>query len=528
MNKKKKIWLVSREYDGVAEAGGVKNVTTSLAENLFKEGIDVTVIMPLYKCSKIDLIKNYTEDICSPVILKIKDKEVPVRFDKGILNGVNLIFINTECFKEKNGVYTYTWEDEKENYVHVKGTGHLDVLFMNTVFQKAVIEYAKKSISVSEENEEKLVPDVIHCQDAACAMVPVFAQNVKKLRQIKYIVTIHNAGPGYHHEYYSLDSAEYLTGLNRDILKKGLNEKSVEPFLLAAFYSCITTVSPWYAEEIMKGTTQTQGLSEQYQKMGINIKGITNGIDSEKYLPENKNISLLPYEYNPCICQLEGKYKNREYFLEHYASENTFETNANEIKKYGYISNKNNDSNKITYISYHGRIVSQKGIDVLINAASLLMQENNNIRFIFMGQGEKRLENALALTAEKYKGRCVYFLGYERSVARLCTASADFAIFPSIFEPCGLEDFIAQIFGTIPIAHATGGLCKIKDGGTGFLYKDNDEKSLIAAVNRACEYKKNKSQFIDLIQNAAISVKQDYSWKNVIKYSYMNLYFENN
>ena len=39
----KKIWLVSREYAGVAEAGGVKNVTASLAEGMVQlEEIECT------------------------------------------------------------------------------------------------------------------------------------------------------------------------------------------------------------------------------------------------------------------------------------------------------------------------------------------------------------------------------------------------------------------------------------------------------------------------------------------------------
>lgn len=522
MSEQKKIWLVSREYDGIAEAGGVKNVTTSLAENLCRTGIDVTVIMPLYKCTKFDLLRHYEEDVVSPAVVKIDGKEVPVRFNSGIANGVKIILVNTECFAEKKGVYTYTWEDEKENYVHVKGTGHFDVLYMNTVFQKAVVEYAKKCID--EEDSQNKKPDVIHCQDAACAMVPVFANIIKKLRQIKYIVTIHNAGPGYHHEYYSMDIAERLTGLSGFILEKGINGQAVEPFLLAGLYADITTVSPWYAEEIMNGTTETQGLSEGFKKLGIKITGITNGIDSEKYLPEKKEISLLPYEYSPGKCQLEGKYANRQYFLEHYASRNACLDEYPEIRKYGFIST-TNESEKTVYVSYHGRIVSQKGIDILQKAAVLLLEENLNIRFIFMGQGEQSLEKALAGISEKYTGRCVYFLGYERALTRLCTAAADFAVFPSNFEPCGLEDFIAQIYGTVPVAHATGGLCKIKDGGTGFLYKENNEKSLAEAIKRACEYRKNRSQFINLIQNAALSVNQDYSWKNVIRNSYMQLYF---
>ena len=54
-----KIWQISREYAGIAEAGGVKNVTTSLCEELTKEGHDVTLFIPLYKCTCFDSLKEY-------------------------------------------------------------------------------------------------------------------------------------------------------------------------------------------------------------------------------------------------------------------------------------------------------------------------------------------------------------------------------------------------------------------------------------------------------------------------------------
>ncbi|MBP5436723.1 MAG: glycogen/starch synthase, partial [Treponema sp.] len=40
------IWVVSREYAGIAEAGGVKNVACSLSESLVKAGHSVTLFIP--------------------------------------------------------------------------------------------------------------------------------------------------------------------------------------------------------------------------------------------------------------------------------------------------------------------------------------------------------------------------------------------------------------------------------------------------------------------------------------------------
>src|SRR5574344_2191739 len=60
-----KIWIVSREYAGIAEAGGVKNVTWSLAEELVRTGSSVTVFLPLYGCTDFSNIKDRKDYIVS-------------------------------------------------------------------------------------------------------------------------------------------------------------------------------------------------------------------------------------------------------------------------------------------------------------------------------------------------------------------------------------------------------------------------------------------------------------------------------
>lgn len=522
--------MVTREYAGIAEAGGVKNVSCSLSESLASLRNEVTVFIPMYACTDTSSLSGVEDLPGECILVQACGGEHRVDFAHGFLNGIEIVFVKHPCFLEKRGVYTYTKADEELDAGNVHGSGHRDALFMNTVFQKAVVLYGYKRMS------RQGGPDVIHCQDAATALVPVFVdfekQNSKAAygfyEKTKCIVTIHNAGPGYHHEFYSIGDATFNTGLPESILKNGLNGGNVEPFLLAEKSSCITTVSPQYADEIMDERTDTAGLSHVFRERGTRIVGITNGIDISRYTPSDKSVSLLPYSFDPEKGDLAGKYLCRRELLQKYADESVPADmlRSSGIESYGFIDGDCSDD--ITYIAYHGRVVWQKGITVLARAADYILSKNLPARFIFIGQGQPDLEKELLQVALKHEGKCVYFRGYDRLLSRLCIASADLALFPSYFEPCGLEDLIAQIFGTIPVAHATGGLCKIIDEETGFLYKDNTSEDLSAILEPLIKIKAmtGADVFKKMIAHTAANVREKFSWEQVTLTRYMPLYKE--
>ncbi|HOC30196.1 MAG TPA: hypothetical protein PKH40_10980, partial [Treponemataceae bacterium] len=130
----------------------------------------------------------------------------------------------------------------------------------------------------------------------------------------------------------------------------------------------------------------------------------------------------------------------------------------------------------------------------------------------------------------------LFISGYEKSFARLAVAISDFLVLPSIFEPCGLEDYIGQIFGTIPVAHAVGGLRKILNNITGFLYASSPQKSDSEVLsNLLCVLGKqvlqdndegvmNSHQLLQIIKNASVFVQRNASWDSVILNQYLPLY----
>lgn len=520
--KDKKIWQISREYAGIAEAGGVKNVCCSLAEEVCRLGASVTQFIPLYGCTNLKNIQGFDTipNVCFN--FEYKKKKYRVNFAQGYYNRIRIIFIINTCFTEKNGVYTYTVLDEALNSNYKSGNGHIDAILLDLMFQTAVLNYSLLTGDYA---------DIIHCQDAATALIPFLARIVPKYssfyEHIKFIVTIHNAGAGYHHEVPLLDLVS-CTGLPLEAFDLGLLGGQVEPYLLSEKYARYTTVSPWYADELCNPENkESAGLSSEFFKRKTKIIGITNGIDYEKYNPKNTDKSLISYAYDPEKGDFAGKLKLRQKFVHYYKdmhiSPVVASKNPDFIQQYGVLTHNENN----VYFSFHGRLVQQKGIDILESAAKIVLEKADNIRFLINGQGSPDLENRCIELANRYTGKFLYLKGYERAVARECVAVSDFLLLPSYFEPCCLEDFIGQIFGAIPVAHAAGGLCKIINKKTGFLYNENTPQKLANMIlNLTSERIKNPEKFLNLAQYASSYIHEEYSWQKIVKTYYIPLYLE--
>lgn len=514
-----KIWEVSREYAGIAEAGGVKNVVCSLSEGLRRQGLEISVFLPFYGCTVYSSIENFQTLNGKSVSINVSGQDYSVSFATGSVDGIHFIFIVSPIFETKLGVYTYTELEERKDPSHRHGEGHVDAPVMEMLFQKAVLEYG---LLYPEE-----IPEVIHCHDATCAFLPSFARELpsyqEAFKDTRFMTTIHNAGPYYHHEITDLQRAKNLTGLPEEVLIKGSWNGSVEPYFLSGFYSLLTTVSPWYAEELMDPSSDnTAGLSEAFSSSGMKVYGITNGIDLNRYNPEDIRVSGLSFPYSPLKGDFDGKETIQRELVNMYKKSNDRSVDTPgippDITPHGYITHGS------VFFSFHGRLAYQKGVDIIINAIPAVLEAFPSARFIVGGQGSSDIENALIKSTEQFPGKVLYLKGYEKSTARQIVAASDFLILPSHFEPCGLEDLIGSIYGTIPVAHETGGLKKIIDGKTGFLFSENTPEVLSELLVRlAGQYVENNQSFKEIRIKGARMVHEQYNWNSIIINGYMPL-----
>ncbi|UTC51192.1 glycogen synthase [Treponema sp. OMZ 855] len=534
------IWVVSREYAGFAEAGGVKNVVKSLAEAAAAYGLTVTVFLPRYGNNSEDL-----DNCIGEAQIRVGDTPHLVRYFELFRKNIRFIFIDSGIFTEKKDIYTYCAEEldyfrEKLHRPDLKkGDGYIDNHEMNVLFQKAVYCYGLRNHTA---------PQVLHCHDAHTALLPAFISarctGRRLFRHTRTLITIHNAGDGYRQTFYSFEYAAHLTDLPHRVLEYGRVDYTVEPFLVGSAFADLTTVSPWYAKQLIspEHSPYSYLFSKTLAQKHIHITGITNGIDFATYNPLDMECSGLPFAFDIQKEQFEGKYACRSFLLDKLQSQTCTAPLYDGIQQYGSMSTQ--EEKRTLYLMYHGRLVRQKGVDVLLKAIPRILERFPNLRFIVMGQGNPELEAEAIALAAALPGKFVYCKGYNRKAARLITAAADFIVLPSLFEPCGLEDLIAQVYGTIPIANAQGGLQKIINGKTGFLYTlpNGEEQNTDIHISALTEAVLNQAEsffatdkarltdipyFKNIILQACTALHTEFSWKHIFTQQYLKLYFPN-
>jgi starch synthase len=120
------------------------------------------------------------------------------------------------------------------------------------------------------------------------------------------------------------------------------------------------------------------------------------------------------------------------------------------------------------------------------------------------------VEHVLSRAARHYRDDVAILVGFNEPMARRIIAGSDFFLMPSRFEPCGLTQMQAQRYGTLPIAHAVGGLVDtIEDGVTGLLFSDLTTDGLAAACDRAFDLFTDPGK-LDTMRRAAMG--RSFSW----------------
>jgi starch synthase len=498
------VFHVTREFAGLAEAGGVKDAVAGLVGALVRLGIKTSVALPLYGFMRDSLDPG---PIVAEFVLGVPDQDngnrlrnEPVRVHSLEKEGAHFFLVDSPRFAEKGDVYTYTAAEEESNPQKKRGTGHWDFHQMNLILQKSAIEAARGAGKA---------PDVFHCHDGHAAFLPALLRECSGMENFAgsgALVTIHNAGVGYHQEIWDMAFAEAVTGLARKVLSRGILNATVDPLLLSGFYAHMSTVSEQYAKELLaeKESEISGGLGRLFREAGIGVSGVTNGVDPACFDPRHPENSGVPFEFDPGAGDWSGKRKCKLALL----SELGFPAGNSARPLFGFI----------------GRLTQQKGIDILHAALSELLRRGCEANFVVLGQGMTEDESRFH-ELSRGVGGMVFIPKYDPGLSKRIYAGTDFLLIPSEFEPCGLTDFHAQLMASIPVVHRVGGLVKVRDEETGFCYAQQHPDELAAVIRKCVDAYLRKPDAMEVIRKRAFAeIFLYHTWDTVARDGYLPLY----
>jgi len=172
----------------------------------------------------------------------------------------------------------------------------------------------------------------------------------------------------------------------------------------------------------------------------------------------------------------------------------------------------NRDSHK-KYVFFIGRLVREKGVQVLIDAAPKILSGFPEARFIIAGTGpyEEQLRARVRNLGLEHR---FHFAGYvddplrNRFYQQSCVA-----VFPSLYEPFGIVALEAMAAGTPVVVADTGGLGEIVEHGVdGLKCYTGSPDSLADNVMAIL----GNPQFADkLKENGYRKARDEYSWFSI-------------
>jgi len=477
------ILFASSELIPFARTGGLADVSAALPVALERLGHQVITVLPAYKSVFDSGYELKDTGIRFPV--PIGSKIVQAKIWKGNIpdSDVPVYFVQQDHYFNRNGLYNENGSDYADNCERF------------VFFCRAVMEM----ISVMN-----LRVDILHSNDWQTGLIPAYQSILYKKKpvfeRIATIHTIHNLAyqgnfwhwdlplTGIGWEHFSFDGLEFYGKFS--MMKGGI-----------IYADGVTVVSPQYAEEIQTPTFG-YGMETILQYRSPMLRGILNGACVQRWNPETD-----------------------PYIVEKYNIENVLEKKP--ACKYDLQTTlglaPRNESPLFGVVS---RLAYQKGIDLIADVVPLWV-EKHGVQFCLLGKGDRHLESRLGELASRFPENVAVRFEFSDELSHKIEAGADSFLMPSRYEPCGLNQMYSQIYGTVPLVRATGGLADtvtdlteetLANGtATGFAFASDDVHGLNTTIWRALDtYWHSRDVWNQLMLNG---MRQDWSWaRSAIEY----------
>ena len=468
--------MVASESNPLIKTGGLGDVVYSLSKELSKMDEDVAIFLPCYESIKRKReFFNKAEYVTSfHVNLSWRYEEAKIyRLD---IDGIKYYLIDNQRYFGREHLY-----------------GDFDDGERFAFFSIAAIE-AFRQIG--------FYPNIVHIHDWQPGMIPCLARewDVDYLRNTKFVLTIHNPAfqglmpRGCLGDFYSLPDYLYDEGKVRF-------KDQVSTLKSAIIYADkITTVSPNHRRELLT-PEGSMGLDAILRLREWDFVGILNGIDVDEFNPQTDKRIEMMFDKDSF---LEGKLTNKKALL------NKANVQYSDKALFAMVS----------------RITWQKGMDILFPTLEKLLSLGHLV--YVLGSGEFGYEQHLEDLRRRYPNNMAIYIGYNDELAHQIYAASDFFLMPSLFEPCGIGQMIAQRYGSLPIVRLTGGLYDTvipydgnnDDHANGFGFWNNNADEFRGLMDHVIGVYYNKPLMNKLVLNA-LSV--DNSWRKSAQ-EYLDLY----
>jgi starch synthase len=474
------ILLASSEVYPYSKTGGLADMVGALGKSLARAGHRVGTVTPLY----LGIRERFPG---------LKPLGNPLDFALGVQRAQGEVW----ALEQEPGLTIY-FVDAPQFYQRA------------TLYQKEGVDFpdnAERFIFLSKAVAHLALqldwrPEVVHLNDWQTGLVALFLQHQRRLADFVKVprtcMTVHNLAylglfPASHYaltnlpwDYFVPDGVEFYGRFSA--LKAGI-----------AYADVITTVSPRYAREI---TTQEfgcglEGLLQRRQDL---LFGILNGADYDEWNSETDRHLKQTYSKE----NLGGKAADK------LALQREFGLPADpSVPLFGNI----------------GRMVEQKGVDILLGALTEML--SSNLQFVQLGTGAPNFERAYHELARRFPKQVSVRVGFDEGLSHRIEAGCDFFLMPSRFEPCGLNQMYSLRYGTIPIVRATGGLddtvTDIRDDparANGIKFYEYSSRALAKGIRKALALYAEPDLLLHFRKNA---MSFDFSWDRTAK-EFLDLY----
>jgi starch synthase len=460
------IVFAAAEAAPYAKVGGLADVAGSLPQALAALGHDVTLYLPLHRT--IDRAKFQIPDRAPTRSVPYGKAKLRVSYPSIVRDRVRVVFVRNDQRLGRDRVY-----------------GEADDAKRYAFFCRAVFEDLRAS-----------PPDIVHAHDwHAALLIPLIARS-RALVATSTVFTIHNLA------YQGRTDARVLALIGLPRARLPIEDPGEANPMARAIVTAdiVSTVSERYAKEILteKFGERLQGLLRERRRR---LFGVVNGIDTVAFDPATDRHIAARFDAD----DPSGKETCRAALQ----SEGGLRADPS-APVFGVV----------------GRLVEQKGIDLLTAAAPKLLDAGGQL--VVLGTGDPAYEAKWKALASRHAGRLWLTLGFDAGLAQRIYAGSDLFLMPSRFEPCGLGQLISFRYGTIPVVHEVGGLAETvrdvdREGarGNGFSFADYSPAAFDDAIARAIRaYRGPKDAWTRIIRRV---MREDHSWGSSAK-RYVGLY----